>query len=259
MPIEVNQDWWKLMFDEVYLQTDARSVDNAEITCREVDLICRVLPIRPEHKILDLCGGHGRHSLELCARGFSECTLLDFSEVLLEKARNTARDSGHNLTSFKADARDTGLETGSFDHVLILGNSLGYIKDQDADKDIIAEALRLLKPGGWLLADVTDGAVVKQNMSPRAWHETEDDLVVCRERELHGNEIRARELVLSKSGGLVRDLTYAIRLFEPPELESLLLDVGFTKVQIQTGFSPHQENGDYGFMNHRMIALGQKA
>jgi D-alanine-D-alanine ligase len=52
-----------------------------------VDLICELMPIRAEHRILDLCGGHGRHSLELCARGFTGCTLLDYSRHLVDCAR----------------------------------------------------------------------------------------------------------------------------------------------------------------------------
>jgi D-alanine-D-alanine ligase len=40
MSIKVDPDWWKTLFDEVYLLTDARSVCDARITRREVDLIC---------------------------------------------------------------------------------------------------------------------------------------------------------------------------------------------------------------------------
>ena len=65
MTIRVEPDWWKAIFDEVYLLTDARSVCNDAITQREVDLVCELLPVQAEHRILDLCGGHGRHSLEL--------------------------------------------------------------------------------------------------------------------------------------------------------------------------------------------------
>jgi hypothetical protein len=60
MRIKVDPDWWKTLFDEVYLLTDARSVCDARITRREVDLICSLLPMKGSHKILDLCGGHGR-------------------------------------------------------------------------------------------------------------------------------------------------------------------------------------------------------
>ena len=77
MSIEVNPDWWKTLFDDVYLRTDARSVCDADLTRREVDVFCELVPIRKEDRILDLCGGHGRHSLELCRRGYRRCTVFD--------------------------------------------------------------------------------------------------------------------------------------------------------------------------------------
>ena len=40
MAIVVDPDWWKKLFDEVYLITDARSVCDKVLTCREVDVIC---------------------------------------------------------------------------------------------------------------------------------------------------------------------------------------------------------------------------
>ena len=69
MTIEVNPDWWKSLFDEVYLKTDARSVCDGEITRREIDVVLDLLPIEPHHRILDLCGGHGRHSLSSMIMG----------------------------------------------------------------------------------------------------------------------------------------------------------------------------------------------
>ena len=66
MPIEVDPDWWKTLFDDIYLMTDARSVDDESLTRLEVDVVCELLPMAAGHKILDLCGGHGRHSIELC-------------------------------------------------------------------------------------------------------------------------------------------------------------------------------------------------
>ena len=144
-------DWWKTIFDDVYLLTDARSVCDQDITRREVDLICELLPIRPEHRILDLCGGHGRHSLELCARGMNQCTLLDYSQHLVDHARTTAAAFDYPMDFVQADARSTGLPAESFDHVFIMVNSLGYIQEPGADHKILTEANRLLRPGGWLL------------------------------------------------------------------------------------------------------------
>jgi D-alanine-D-alanine ligase len=251
-------DWWKTMFDEVYLLTDARSVCNEDITRREVDLICQVLPIGPGDKIADLCGGNGRHSLEFCARGFTRCTLVDYSEYLIHCARKKAAERRYPIECIRADARNTGLPARTFDHALIMGNSLGYLPEARADRQIVEEGKRLLRPGGWLLVDVADSKAIRETFSPRAWHEINEEMVVCRERKLKGNILWAREMVISKQKGLIRDLSYAIRVYEDRSIGALLKEAGFTKVQVHTGFSPHKKKGDYGFMNHRMIAAGQK-
>ncbi len=256
--MKVSPDWWKTMFDEIYLVTDARSVCNDDITCREVDIICEILPVRSGEKILDLCGGHGRHSLELCSRGFKGCTLLDYSGCLIDHARKKARECNLAVDCIQGDARSTQLPSESFDHVVIMGNSLGYLPDPAADGQILQEAKRVLRQGGWLLVDVTDGSKVKASLNPTTWHEIGADVVVCRERCLDGDTLCAREMVLSKQDGLVRDRTYAIRLYESQALESLMEGAGFRQVTIHTDFSPHQSQGDYGFMNHRMLAAGRK-
>jgi D-alanine-D-alanine ligase len=139
-----------------------------------------------------------------------------------------------------------------------MGNSLGYIQAPQADTKIISEAFRILRPEGWLLVDVTDGEVVKNSFSPNSWHEIGMETVVCRQRELAGNIVKAREMVIDKKTGLVRDQTYAIRLYDFESLDNLFQQSGFSKIKVHTKFSPHQSNGDYGFMNNRMIAIGQK-
>jgi D-alanine-D-alanine ligase len=258
MNIKVNPDWWKELFDETYLLTDARSVCDDRITRREVDVICRLLPVKRDQKILDLCCGHGRHSLELYARGFRLCTLLDYSESLIHHARTDAADLGCRLHFLRADARKVALASASFDHVLIMGNSLGYIMDPRADQEILTEAYRLLKPGGWLLADVTDREAVQSSINPVYWHEIGDDTVVCRQRQVATDQIKAREMVLSKKKGLIRDKTYTMRLYDDRSLARLLKSVGFMAVEIHTDFDPHGTQGDYGCMNNRILAVGRK-
>jgi len=258
MKIDVNPDWWKTLFDDVYLQTDARSVCNEEVTRREVDFICSSLPIKPTDTILDLCGGQGRHSLELARRGFVGCTVLDYSHVLLERGRAAAVQMCCCVNFVQGDATATCLSELTYDHVLILGNSLGYLPETVDDLRILQEAFRVLKPGGWLLLDVTDGAMVRKQYNPNAWHEIGEKTVVCRQRELSDNLIRAREIVLCKERGLVRDQCYAIRLYTPDTLDTLTCEAGFVDVCVQRGYPVHDKSGDYGFMNHRLIITARK-
>jgi D-alanine-D-alanine ligase len=84
MTIDVDPDWWKTLFDEVYLVTDARSVGDDHITRQEIDIFTALIPLQTRDRILDLCGGHGRHALELCRRGFRDCTVLDYSQPLID-------------------------------------------------------------------------------------------------------------------------------------------------------------------------------
>lgn len=256
--MKVDPDWWKKLFDEIYLLTDARSVCDDVITGHEVDLICELLQVAPGQNILDLCGGHGRHSFELYSRGICSCTLLDYSQYLIDHARKHAKKYNYRIELIRADARNTGLSAGSFDHVIIMGNSLGYISEQAADLQIISEAERVLRPGGWILIDVMNGNSLQKSFKPNAWHEIGKDIVVCRTRELYEKRIYAREMVLSKKKGLIKDQTYSMRYYEPDSLFQLLKKAGFTSINVKTGFSPHEKEGDYGFMNNRMIGTGQK-
>lgn len=258
MKIDINPDWWKTLFDDIYLLTDARSVGDNQITRQEVDVFSELLPLRKSDLILDLCGGHGRHSLELYRRGFQGCTVLDFSETLLERGRAAAAERGCTIGFIQGDATATGLPEAGFDHVLILGNSLGYLPQATDDLRILNEANRLLKPGGGLLIDVTDGSLVRSQFKPNAWHEIDGQFVVCRERELDEDRIRAREVVICKDRGLIRDRNYAIRIYDPEGLSSLVKAAGFTEVITHRGFSPRSGTGDYGFMNHRVLTTALK-
>lgn len=258
MSFDVDPEWWKSLFDELYLVTDARSVCDDDITRREVDILLELVPLSPENVILDFCGGHGRHSIELYSRGFQNCTVLDYSGYLIDRGRAEAGKLGLEITFLQSDARSTGLPPASFDHVLVLGNSLGYLPSPDGDREILTEALRLLKTGGCLAIDIVNGEALREKFNPVAWHEIGDDIVVCRQRELTGDVVLTREMVLSKETGMLKDSCYSLHIYDPTSLESLLSSLGFSQVEVITDFSPFRKKGDFGFMNWRMLVTCRK-
>ena len=259
MTITVDPDWWQTLFDEVYLITDARTVGDAEITRREIDIYCRILPLRPGARILDLCGGQGRHTLEFCRRGFNRCTLVDYSRSLLAVGQQTARPQQLSVNFIQADARRLPLNSESHDYGLILGNSLGYMAEPESDRQILAECRRVLAPGGRLLLDVTDGDMIRAKIAPNAWHEIDGDVVVCREREIRDDCVWAREMVLSKKRGLIRDMNYRIRLYRRDELLALVRQAGFVGAQSHDQASVRPEAGrDFGCMRHRLLVTARR-
>lgn len=258
MTIKVHPDWWKTLFDEMYLKTDARSVCNEELSRREVEIIQGLLSLEPNSRIVDLCGGQGRHSLELARKDRGQCTVVDYSPHLVEVGRAAARAAKLPVDFVQGDARHTGLESESFDLVLIMGNSLGYLPEDEDDALILAEARRLLRPGGYLLLDVADGERVLEQMTPNAWHEVDDDLVVCRQREIENGKVKAREMIFSRSKGLLRDQCYAIRIYRPLELKEMVSGSGFSETTVHDDFSSHASEGELGFMNMRAIVTARK-
>ena len=258
MSLDVNPEWWKELFDEIYLATDARSVCDEEVTRREIDLFLELIPLSPEQEILDLCGGHGRHSMELFHRGYRKCTVFDYSQFLIDRGRAEAERQGRKITFLQGDARRTGLPPERFDRVLVLGNSLGYHSSAEGDRDILAEAMRLLRSGGRLLLDTVNGETLRSRFHPVAWHEIGEDLVVCRNRTLDGDVVLTREMVMSKKSGLIKDNCYSLRLYGPDSMREVLSGVGFSGIDVTRDFSPFREKGDLGFMNFRMIVTARK-
>ena len=256
--VEMNPDWWKTIFDEIYLITDARSVCDEELTSREVDFLEQVQRIEKSWPILDLCGGHGRHSLELCRRGFKDVTVLDYSHFLIDLGRERAQREGLNTKFIQSDARDTGLPDQSYRFIIMMANSFGYFIDEKEDEKIVREAFRLLMPGGSLLLDLPNREYVLGNFSPQSWHEANEEIVVCRQRKLDKDIILSREVVISKMKGLIRDERYCTRLYSPERISGLLRSVGFSSINIQKDFVSHKKKGDYGCMTNRMIVTAQR-
>jgi D-alanine-D-alanine ligase len=255
---DIDQDWWKQLFDDVYLKTDARTVCDDVLTCREVDFIEGILKLEKPWPILDLCGGQGRHSLELCRRGYEDITVLDYSEYLIEHGKEKAREEGLSTIFVRGDGRHTGLPSDKYKVILVLASSFGYFIEEDQNEQMLRESFRLLMPGGILLLDIPNRTHVMENFNPQSWHEAEGDMVVCRDRRMEGEVIYCRELVVSKADGLIRDQMYCTRLYGSENIKNLLVSAGFSDVELQKDFTSHEKAGNHGLMTNRLIVIAHK-
>jgi len=258
--IRVEPDWWKTLFDEVYLVTDAPFVCNPALTKREVDVIEAVLRLRPTVRILDLCGGQGRHALEFARRGYQHLTVLDYSDFLLARGRWEAVAAGLSVAFCQGDARATAFSAASFDAILLMANSFSCLIDAADYRQVLAEVARLLTSGGCFLLDLIDRDAALSHFCPESWHEATDDIVVCWKRELAQDVIRVRELVLSKAHGVLRDRAYAERLYSPECIRTLLTAAGLRDMVIRHEafvYDPDHDT-DYGLATNRMLVTAIK-
>jgi SAM-dependent methyltransferase len=137
--------------DRLHSQSD-------ELREHTVALLERV-GIQPGWKVLEMaCGPRG--VLELLAQhvgATGAVTGLDINPVHVAQARQHATSLDlRNVSVVEADARRSTLPTGSFDLVyarLILIN----IPDPE---NVVAEMVRLVRPGGWIACEEADGGAM---------------------------------------------------------------------------------------------------
>jgi len=252
----VPKDWWKHIFDSFYLKTDGDVVDDLDITRKEVDMVIELLGLKPEDRILDLCCGHGRHSLELARRGFLNVEGLDISHYLIRRARAQAKKEGLKVRFRVGDARKLPYPPDSFDVVILMGNSFGYFDTPSEDLRVLREVIRVLKPGGKVLIDVADGDYLRQTYQKRSWEWIDKRLFVCRERSLSSDKQRliTREIITDVNRGVVTERFYAVRLYNRERLEVLLRSAGFGDITFHGSLSPESKKAqDLGMMERRIV------
>jgi len=249
-------DWWRNIFNSLYLKTDADVVDDPKTTLKEVDYFSKILRLSPEDKILDLCCGQGRHVLELARMGFKNVEGLDRSHYLIQRAKAQAKKEGLSLKFREGDARRLPYPSDTFDAVMLLGNSFGYFETIQDDLRVLKEIFRVLKPWGRFLIDVADGAYLREHFQPRSWEWVDKNLFVCRERSLalDGQRLISREVVTHVSKGVIVDQLYAERLYTRETLNELLKTAGFSEITAHGElFSDSQRNQDLGMMEKRIL------
>lgn len=256
----VRSDWWKRIFNSLYLKTDGDVVNDYFITSHEVSLFTDILKLETNDVILDLCCGHGRHSLELARRGFNNVLGIDQSSYLIRKAKSVARKENLLVTFKEGDARKIPFSSDKFDVVMILGNSFGYFESVKEDSKVLQEVQRVLKPGGKIFLDLADGEYLKESFQPRSWEWVDSKYFVCRERSLSLDKQRliSREIVSDTNKGVIADQFYAERLYDKEQIEKLLSSVGFNYFKFHGEISPNSlRNQDLGMMERRILVSGE--
>lgn len=141
------QGWYTELANYAYF---AGTENNRESKYTGVDMI----PRADYKRILDMACGIGQSTWPLCDR-YPEADVygIDLSEGSLRYAAKRAEGLGLNIHYSQQNAEHTDFSDGFFD--LVYAHILFHELPAKASKNVIAEAFRLLSPGGrFALADV---------------------------------------------------------------------------------------------------------
>ncbi len=253
-------EWWRTLFNSIYLKTDGDVVENERNTARDVDVLVRAAGLEPNDRILDLCCGQGRHCLELARRGFNNVTGVDRSRYLIRLARKRAKQENLSVGFHEGDARRFRFSEETFHCVALLGNSFGYFDREEDDQAVLRSCLRVLRSGGTLAMDLADGEWLKNNFEKRSWEWIDQNHFVCRERSLasDGRRLVSREVVVHAEKGVIADQFYAERLYSRNEVTTMLEREGFLAVRLHDPIPTDSDRKqDLGMLAQRMFLTAE--
>lgn len=249
--------WYDGFFERDYFETWLGGrVDRmltAERTEGEVDFIERALGLAPGSRVLDLCCGHGRHSLLLAGRGY-DVTGVDFSERALGLARRRTRRAGLAVRWMKRDMRRITFRE-EFDAVINIFTAFGYFESDAANEGVLHRVAAALKPGGIFLIDtINRESLVRSYADSRSRH-SEDGTVMLEESSLDllGGRNRSEWIAFAPDGSR-RQGRVDLRVYTLRELVGMLERAGLSFRQVWGAF----DGRDYSLDSRRMIVLAVK-
>jgi ubiquinone/menaquinone biosynthesis C-methylase UbiE len=220
-------------------------------TEQEVDQIISLMEINSGSKVLDLCCGQGRHSLELTKKGFNT-TGVDRTSKYLEKAKSDAHKKNFDVEFIKDDMRHFK-RLDYFNAVIIMYTSFGYFKDHYDNMKVLENSLNSLKDNGSLLIDVMGKEVVARIFCERECYEL-NGATYIEERKVTNDWSWMENCWIQMKDNKRQEFRLKHWLYSANKLRKMLKDIGFSLVKIFGNLS----GAPYDHTAQRLIAIAQK-
>jgi len=244
--------WYREFFDDLYLRV-YQPLEAPEQVRREVDFIVKALDLPAGAKVLDLCCGQGRHSLELARRGF-QVVGVDLSEALLYAARKRAESEDLSVTFLHCDMREIDF-ADEFDAVINMFTSFGYLESEAEDEKVLGKVAQALKSGGKFLLDVVNRDRLVRDFQAREWHAADEGWLVLEERTFDHLSGRMETCwVCVARDGVRYERLSSVRLYTTSELRTMLERAGL-KV---TNLFGDYDGSPYSWDSQRLIVVACK-
>ncbi|MCS3918362.1 class I SAM-dependent methyltransferase [Fervidibacter sacchari] len=244
--------WYREFFDDLYLRV-YQPLEAPEKVRREVDFIVKALNLPAGAKVLDLCCGQGRHSLELARRGF-QVVGVDLSEALLYAARKRAESEGLSVTFLQCDMREIDFKD-EFDAVINMFTSFGYLESEAEDEKVLGKVAQALKSGGKFLLDVVNRDRLVRDFQGREWHAADEGWLVLEERTFDhlSGRMETRWICVARDGVRYERLS-SVRLYTASELRTMLEQAG---LKVKDLFGDY-DGSPYSWDSQRLIVVACK-
>jgi ubiquinone/menaquinone biosynthesis C-methylase UbiE len=238
-------EFWDVMSHKLFVEK------NPAETKKEIEQMISLTGISPNSKILDLCCGLGRHSLELAKRGF-EVTGVDRTVQYLDKAKGKASEKDLSIEFIKDDMRNFK-RSNYFNTIIIMYTSFGYFEDQNENIKVLHNSFSSLKKKGLLLIDVVGKEILQRKFTERESFEL-DGITYVEERKVFNNWSRIENRWIMLKDNLQKEFKLSHWVYSENEIKEMLNNAGFSSVKIfgDLAGKEYDENAE------RLIAIAVK-
>jgi len=243
------QDWWKTYFTKEWLLLEP--MKSKEVNVRSARFIVNALKIPSGARILDLGCGYGRISIELARMGY-RVVGLDFSDDLLEIARQLARDQGVRVDFVQGDMRQLDYRH-QFNAVVSWGTSFGFFSDKE-NEQVLQLVSQALTEDGKLLLDLHNrDAYIRKYVGTSEYDYESHKVRSIWTFDIITSRLNIEEEVLDKETNTTKTYISSFREYTIPELTLMLEKVGMTLVKIYGDLSDH-----FGLESDSLTILAEK-
>jgi len=192
-------------------------------------------------RVLDLCCGMGRISLEFAGRGYA-VTGVDITASYLDAARESAAADGVELELVREDVRRFS-RPASFGLALNLYTSFGYFDDPADDALLARIARESLVSGGAFVIETLGKELAVRDFTEGEWFER-GGCTVLTEFSVADSWAALRSRWITIRGADRFERTFDQRLYSGTELRALLLAAGFSSVSLYGDWNgtPYDQN-----------------
>ncbi|MBL3654744.1 class I SAM-dependent methyltransferase [Fulvivirga sediminis] len=225
---KVVEEWFGEWFNSPYYHILYKNRDFAEAK-KFIDNLIGYFQVTPDHKVLDLACGKGRHSVYMNEKGF-EVVGVDLSAHNIEYAKQF---ENAKLKFYEHDMREVFAHQ-EFDFILNLFTSFGYFGTEEENEKTISSVAKGLRSKGAFLIDFLNPHWVIRNMVP---HQTKVE---------QGIEFKISK-ELSKDGFIIKNIEFADngKLYKFYERVKILYKEHFFNYFDKAGLQVVKLFGDY--------------
>ena len=247
--MKVPRRWYKDFFkNSFYNPASPAAVGKAPM---EAAFVVRQLKLKKGAALLDLCCGPGRHAVEFARKGLA-VTGYDLCADYLEEAAARARKKRVSLRLLRGDMRRLKFK-GGFDAAVNLFTSFGYFQNVSDDLKTLRGVARALKPGGLFIMDIIHGDFVRNNFTPRSWHDLGGHYQL-EETALTGDGAFNTWTNIYKKTGKILKRSFFSRLYNKPRLSAALGKAGLKPLKFWGDFRGRPLSAK----SNRLIVLARK-